>query len=430
VPLGRAQWQFKPAADGQMGSVLKLYREWQISGDTTFLRKLWPEAKRALEFAWTFWDADRDGVMEGEQHNTYDIEFYGPNPMMTALYLGALKAGAAMAEAVGDSGAAVEYRRLVESGRAKVDALWNGEFYVQRVPPPDRIVAQPLEGAETWHASSLVDGQPRYQYGEGCLSDQLLGQWFSDMSGPGELLPPERVRAALASIYRYNFRHDFFDHQNAQRIYALNDEKGLLLCSWPKGGRPALPFVYADEVWTGIEYQVAAHLIHHGLVFEGLAIVRGTRDRYDGRRRNPWNEVECGSHYARALASWSVLLALSGFRYSAPEQRLSFAPRFNADDFRTFFSAGSGWGVFSQRADAQSVTATLRADYGEVRLRRLALADRSTWTGTLTASVEASGQPAGTATVAREGGAMVVDLGAARTVAEGGELRVRAGLRA
>jgi hypothetical protein len=152
------------------------------------------------------------------------------------------------------------------------------------------------------------------------------------------------VSATLASIYRHNFRHDFFDHPHAQRIYALEDEKGLLLCSWPRGGRPALPFVYADEVWTGIEYQVAAHLIYAGQVAEGLAMVRAVRDRYDGRRRNPWNEVECGSHYARALSSWSLVTALSGFTFSAPERRLGFAPRVSPRDFRCFFTTGDGWG--------------------------------------------------------------------------------------
>ena len=146
----------------------------------------------------------------------------------------------------------------------------------------------------------------------GCLSDQLLGQWFAAVVGLGYLLPPEHVRETLQSIYRYNFKHNFRDHANTQRIYALNDEKGLLLCSWPRGKRPALPFVYSDEVWTGIEYQVAAHLIYEGLVEEGLAIVKAVRDRYDGERRNPWNEVECGNHYARALSSWSLLTALSG----------------------------------------------------------------------------------------------------------------------
>jgi uncharacterized protein (DUF608 family) len=373
VPTGRALWQFKPAADGQMGCVLKLYREWQMSGDEEFLRRMWPHARRALEYAWQGWDADRDGVMEGEQHNTYDIEFYGPNTMMGTLYLGALVAGERMARAVGDERAAAEYRRVFESGSAKLDReLWADGFYVQRVPGE---VAAPSgqPSGEAWHAAAVEQGKVKYQYGEGCLSDQLLGQWFATVAGLGPLLPSEHVRETLASIYRHNFKHSFHDHANTQRIYALNDEKGLLLCSWPRGKRPALPFVYSDEVWTGIEYQVAAHLIYEGLVMEGLAITKGVRDRYDGRRRNPWNEVECGSHYARALSSWSLLTALSGYVYSAPEAHLAFAPRLHRTNFRGLFTTGHGWGTFEYREMAGNAAGKLTLAGGEVTLRRFSL---------------------------------------------------------
>jgi uncharacterized protein (DUF608 family) len=425
LPLGRGLWAFRPAADGQMGSVLKLYRDWQLSGDHAFLRKLWPQAKRALEFAWTSWDADRDGVMEGEQHNTYDIEFYGPNSMMGTLYLGALKAAAKMAEAVGDREAGRTYDGLFERGRAKLEELWNGEFYVQRVPSAEAIRPSVPDPGEGWHAPAVVDGQVRYQYGEGCLSDQLLGEWFASVTGLAPLLPPDHVRAALAAIYRHNFKHDFFEHPNAQRLYALADEKGLLLCSWPRGGRPALPFVYADEVWTGIEYQVAAHLIFTGQVAEGLALVRGVRDRYDGRRRNPWNEVECGSHYARALSSWSLITALSGFSFSAPEGRLGFAPRVNARDFRGFFSAGAGWGVFAQQfSEERGLLARLEVRYGQVSLTRLDLPNLAAWRQPVGAALTGPEGPAGRASVTLDGETLRVDLGRPVNIPEGRSLAV------
>ena len=388
VPTGRAVWKFKPAADGQMGCVLKLYREWQLSGDSAFLRRLWPAARRALEYAWLHWDADRDGVMEGEQHNTYDIEFYGPNTMMGTLYLGALAAGERMARAVGDLAAATEYRRVFDSGRAKLDAeLWRGGYYVQRVPELSQIKTLDVENREAWYASAVDTGGVKYQYGEGCLSDQLLGQWFAEVVGLGHLLPAAHVRETLTSIFRHNFRHDFQDHPNTQRIYALNDEKGLVLCSWPNGRRPALPFVYSDEVWTGIEYQVAAHLIYEGLVMEGLAITKAVRDRYDGERRNPWNEVECGSHYARALASWSLLTALSGYHYSAPESRLSFAPALHQQDFRCIFTTGGAWGVFTQRVGARKAAGTLELRGGTLELARFGFAPGSSRAGGAAASL-------------------------------------------
>jgi uncharacterized protein (DUF608 family) len=424
VPLGRALWRFRPAADGQMGTVVKLYREWQLSGDLEFLRRLWPSAKRALEFAWAAWDADRDGVMEGEQHNTYDIEFYGPNSMMGTLYLAALAAASRMAEAVGDGESAGRYRELFERGGRKLEELWNGEYYVQRVPAVEALRPGAASPGESWHAPAVVDGQIRYQYGDGCLSDQLLGEWLAAMAGLGPLLDPARVRATLASIYRYNFRHDFFEHANAQRLYALGDEKGLLLCSWPKGGRPALPFVYADEVWTGIEYQVAAHLIHSGQVAEGLALVRAVRDRYDGRRRNPWNEVECGSHYARALSSWSLVLALSGFSFSAPEQRLGFAPKVNASDFRCFWSSGEGFGVYSQRLGDGALDARLAVSGGVVRLQRLDLETPAPWTQPRLASLAGPGAASPKARVSAAGRALRLDLGAPVTLRQGESLSV------
>ncbi len=352
VPLRQGGNTFRPAADGQMGCVMKVYREWRLSGDDAWLRKLWPNVKRALEYAWTQWDADRDGIMEGEQHNTYDIEFYGPNSMVGSLYLGALAAAARMARHLGDHAAAVSYENVLGGGREKLDALlWNGEFYVQKVDARQQKAA-------------------KYQYGEGCLSDQLLGEWFAGLVELGNLLPGEHVRAALASVFRYNFRRDFEDWPNTQRLYALNDEAGLLLCTWPRGKRPALPFPYSDEVWTGIEYQVAAHLIHEGMVKEGIAIVAAARARYDGARRNPWDELECGHHYARAMSSWSLLHALAGFQCSAPDQMLRFRPRINAADFRCLFSAGTAWGVYSQRQKT-GTHAELRILGGALRLATL-----------------------------------------------------------
>jgi hypothetical protein len=294
-----------------------------------------------------------------------------------------------MARAVGDEPSAAEYRRVFDSGCRKLDEqLWRDGYYVQRVPDPANVKVQQVDQKEAWYASAVDHGAIKYQYGDGCLSDQLLGQWLATVVGLGHVLPADHVRQTLHSIYTYNFRHDFFDHPNTQRLYALNDEKGLVLCSWPRGRRPALPFVYSDEVWTGIEYQVAAHLIYEGLVLEGLAIVKAVRDRYDGERRNPWNEVECGSHYARALASWSLLTALSSYSYSAPERRLSFAPRLAPEAFRTFFTTGQGWGSFSQTTQRTSFAAAIEMLWGALELRAVGLAPTPPFTNArVTASV-------------------------------------------
>jgi hypothetical protein len=169
-------------------------------------------------------------------------------------------------------------------------------------------------------------------------------------------------------VYRHNFKPSLWGHANPQRPgYALGDDAGLLLCTWPNGGKPTLPFIYSDEVWTGIEYQVASHLIAEGMVDEGLTIVAAVRSRYDGHTRNPWNEYECGSYYARAMSSYALLIALSGFHYAAPTHTLTIAPRIEVDPFTCFFSTASGWGTFTLHANRLEV----RLEVGELVVETL-----------------------------------------------------------
>ena len=328
------------AVDGQMGSILRAYREYQLSGDESWLSSIWDGIKRAIGFAGMHWDSDGDHVLDGRQHNTYDIEFYGPNPLSSIYYLAAVRAVEQMALVMGEPDLAERCKAAFQKGSQKLDELtWNGEFFIQKLDDVDAY---------------------KYQHGLGCLSDQLLGQLHARILGLGDLLPADHIRTAIKSIYDYNFRENFEDHVNCQRTYVLNDEAGLLLCSWPNGGRPKLPFVYSDEVWTGIEYQVAAHLIYEGWLDEGLEIVKAARNRHDGYRRNPWNEVECGHHYARSMASWAVLLALTGQQTRANVDQATFAPVMDASTdeqvFRAFWSNGREWGTFTQSKDSDEAT--------------------------------------------------------------------------
>lgn len=354
LPLDRnLRWQFHAAADGQMGCILKVYREFMLSGDLDFVKQVWPGMKKTMDYAWNEWDKDQDGVIEGIQHNTYDIEFHGPNTMMGTFYLGALKAMDKLATVLGEADYAGKCRDLYEKGRKNLaDKTWNGEYFIQIYDP---------------------EKATHYQFGAGCLSDQLLGQYFCEVVGLGDMLPEDMMKSALAAIFKYNWKSDLTDHQSVQRTYALNNEAGLLLCTWPNGGRPAFPFTYADEVWTGIEYQVAAHLIYKDMLEEGLAVVKGARSRHNGIARNPWDEFECGHHYARAMASWALVLALSGYHYSAPEKLISFAPKVNAGDFHCFYSTGSGWGTYSQKTNGSELTAAIEVAYGELDLSKVKL---------------------------------------------------------
>ncbi len=372
LPLSRGTQFGHAAADGQMGCLVKLYREWQLSGDDAWLRRLWPMARRALEFCWIpgGWDADRDGVMEGCQHNTMDVEYYGPNPQMGGWYLAALKAAWRMAESMGEREFADACRALFERGRAWMDAnLFNGEYYEHEIRPPKSEAAIAKGLRASMGARNLQD--PDFQLGAGCLVDQLVGQYMAHVSGLGYLLDPGHVRATLKSIMKYNFRETMRSHFNHLRTFALNGESALLMASYPRGRRPKRPFPYYNEVMTGFEYAAAVHMLYEGLAAGGLKAIRAIRSRYDGRKRSPFNEAECGHHYSRAMAAWSAVPALTGFRFSAVERAIGFAARPGAS---WFWSNGSAWGVCRQRKKGAGVHATLRLLQGRLTLSRFALA--------------------------------------------------------
>jgi non-lysosomal glucosylceramidase len=346
LPDGKTRWGFA-AADGQMGQIIHAWIDWKISGDEALLRNSWPRVKKAIEFAWIpgGWDANRDGVMEGVQHNTYDVEFYGPNPMCGIYYLGGLRAAEELARAVGDRSSADIYRKLFEQGRRWIDGnLFNGEFYIQKVRGfrKDEI-------AQDLRSSMGADDteNPEYQAGAGCLVDQLVGQYLADAGGLGPLVSAENIRTTLRSIYRYNYKHSLAQHDNVERTYALNDEAAVVVCDYGKAERPHIPFPYFSEAWTGLEYTAAALMMTWGMTEQGVEIVSSARARFDGEKRNPWDEAECGHHYARAMSSWSTMLAMSGFHYDGPNQAILAAPPAHSDSFVSIWASGAGWGRYS-----------------------------------------------------------------------------------
>ncbi len=356
LPDGPAPHDYHAAADGQLGGIMKVFRDWRISGDTGWMKRLYPLARRSLEYAIRTWDPDELGVLIEPHHNSYDIEFWGPDGMCSSIYVGALSAMGVMAAALGEEKDARRYRALAERGARYMEKhLFNGEYFQQKIMVRglrDKSFAGQVAGRGPLRDSKamiklLKKEGPKYQYGSGCLSDGVIGAWMARLYGIETPLDRNKVRKTLRSIFRYNFRSNLREHANCQRPgYALGNEAGLVLCTWPRGGKPTLRFCYSDEVWTGVEYQVASHLILEGFVKEGLRIVRAVRSRYDGAVRNPWNEYECGSYYARAMASYALLAALSGFRYSAPDRTLHVAPALPGR-MKVFFSAATGFGTIS-----------------------------------------------------------------------------------
>ncbi|QNL50572.1 hypothetical protein H8S90_02900 [Olivibacter sp. SDN3] len=371
IPISPTIHDFHAAADGQLGGIMKVYREWRISGDDGWLKDMYPLVKKSMDYCIRTWDPDEKGVLEEPHHNTYDIEFWGPDGMCTSFYLGALVATQEMGKYLKENVSA--YRKLYKKGRVYMETkLFDGEYFIQEIKYKDLHAENPAKaqsygGEYSPEARELLEKEgPKYQYGKGCLSDGVLGAWIAEVCGLPEILSTEKVKSHLLSIHQYNLKKDLSNHPNPQRpAYAAGKEGGLLLCTWPKGGKLSLPFVYSDEVWTGIEYQVASHLLLVGEVAQGLEIVRTCRDRYDGRIRNPFNEYECGSWYGRALSSYGLIQGLTGIRYDAVDQTLYIDSK--VGDFKSFISTAGGFGTVHLTADGPK----LEVFHGEIPVTRI-----------------------------------------------------------
>ncbi|HLJ54091.1 MAG TPA: GH116 family glycosyl hydrolase, partial [Chthonomonadaceae bacterium] len=334
----------RPFTDGHCSCILKAYREALNTEGDAFFKEYWPNVRHAVQYM-----IDRDaatsngtpnGLIEDDQWNTYDEALHGVTSFIGTYYLAALRAGEEWAKRAGDRDSAARFRSVYELGRKNlVDRCWNGEYFRQDLPGYEK------RGGEV---------------GPGCMADQLIGQWWAHQLGLGYLLPEDKVKAALAAVFKYNWMPDLTGWRHSPRAFAGASDKGLIICTWPKGGRPPNVMLYSDEVWTGVEYQVAAHMLYEGMIEEGFAIVKGVRDRYDGVPRapiprNPWNEIECGGHYARAGSSWSLLLAASGWRYDGERRELELKPRTTPAAFKAMFTGPEAWGsvVQSRKGGAQ-----------------------------------------------------------------------------
>jgi uncharacterized protein (DUF608 family) len=349
LPIRPVRHDFHSAADGQLGGVMKVYREWRISGNNEWLQKMYPAVRQSMDYCIATWDPGESGALEEPHHNTYDIEFWGPDGMCTSFYAGALQAIVRMGTAMNDE--IGRYEALLKKSKACLDEkLYDGEYFIQdirwkdlKTPDPTRV--QSFHSSYSPEAVAILEKEgPKYQYGKGCLSDGILGSWISLVCGMPDVIDRDKVISHLNAVYRYNLKKNLQEHANTQRpTFAMGDDGGLLLCSWPKGNKLQLPFVYSDEVWTGIEYQVASHLMFEGEIEKGLDIVRTCRDRYDGSIRNPFNEYECGAWYARAMSSYGLLEGLTGVRYDAVDKTLHIHSRIG-NNFISFLSTGSGFG--------------------------------------------------------------------------------------
>lgn len=340
--------------DGHASVILRMYREHLMTKDYFFLSRNWDKIKKSLQYIINE-DGNEDGLIVKKQPNTYDISFHGANTYVGGLYLAALRAGEQMALIMNDREAAEYYKRIYTAGsKNTMDRLWNGEYFIQDVDEKE---------------------YPQHQYGKGCLSDQLFGQTWSDLLRLGDIYPVHSIDKALQSVWKYNWTNDVGPQSKAhlpERYYAHAGEPGLFICTWPHSKHPGEDGVrYRDEVWTGIEYQVATNMIFRGMIDEGLAIVKAVHSRYDGKKHNPWNEIECGDHYARAMASYGILHAVQDYWYDGPAGVMGFSPKLTANNFKGFFTSAEGWGNISQTRSNSQQQNSIDVKYGRLSLQKV-----------------------------------------------------------
>jgi hypothetical protein len=357
--IGMRGEKSSPAVDGSCMMILRTLRDHQTSVDGTFLNRQWPNIKKAVQWL-IAQDKNSEGILVGPQANTLDAEWFGAVPWISGLYLAALRAAEQMAGIMSDQSFATQCRSLLEAGQKNfVPRMWNGEYFVQ-IPDPKHI--------------KMVGSF------DGCEIDQVLGQSWAFQVGLGRVLPENQTKLALAALWKYNFAKDVGPFRAAHkpgRWFAMPGETGTLMCSWPRGEKQRVGAnfdYYFNECMNGFEHQLAGHMIWEGMVQEGLAIERAVHDRYHASRRNPWNEIECGDHYARSMASFGVFLAACGFEYDGPAGHVGFAPRITPENFRSAFVTAAGWGTFAQQINGQSLAAQITVKWGSLGLKTIALA--------------------------------------------------------
>ncbi|SFS85257.1 Uncharacterized protein, contains GBA2_N and DUF608 domains [Zhouia amylolytica] len=355
------------AIDGHAGTIMRIYREYLMSTDKSFLADNWSKIKKAILI---LINQDKgvngiaDGIIEGKQYNTLDRTWYGKISWISGLYGACLRAGAEMAGEMGDIKFSKQCERISQKSFKNISKeLFNGEYFIQKTDPKHPEAPN----------SNI-----------GCHADQLLGQYWTTQTGLGDILPKNEIKKALQSIMEYNFVNNYGRYlQSAEipvsRYYADDDEKGIIMCTFPKGGATKAPGLieneweklvvgYFSEIWTGQEHQLAATMISEGLLEEGLKIERAIHDRYDPIKRNPFNEIEYGNHYTRAMSGYAPFISISGFIYNGPKGIIGFNPKFNTNNFKSGFITAEGWGSFSQKVNDSEKLIELKLNYGKLKL--------------------------------------------------------------
>ncbi len=363
----RCEADKRPAVDGQAGTILRFYREHQMSADDRFLKDHWSKIKMTIMFLMSL-DKNGDGMEDTPVENTLDAMWDGEISWIVGLCIAAVKAGEKMAEEMSDMEFAAKCHKYFELGKKNMEEkLFNGEYFI--------------------HSPDAEKGRGRLGSYNTCHIDQVYGQSWAHQVGLGRVLEKDKTISALKSLWKYNFTPDvgpYIKEHTGGRPYALAGEGGLIMNSNPAneekpyGDNVTWQLGYFHECMSGFEHQVASHMMAEGMIDEALVLTRMIHDRYHATKRNPFNEIECSDHYARAMASYGTFITASGFEYHGPQGYMRFAPKINAENFKAPFVSAEGWGSFSQAKQADALNAELHLKYGKLRIRTFSVETSTT----------------------------------------------------
>ncbi|WP_301921949.1 GH116 family glycosyl-hydrolase [Ferruginibacter sp.] len=348
-----------PSIDGQAGTVLRIYREHQMSSNYTFLRKNWAKIKKAVIFIMVQ-DKNKDGMEDTPMENTLDALWHGEIAWIVGLCIAGVRAGQAMAEEMEDMDFAERCRKYIELGSKNMEQyLFNGEYFIHR---PDPSVGKKEIGSFNT-----------------CHIDQVYGQGWVWQVGLERILSKEKTMSALQALWKYNYMPDvgpYIKTHSDGRFYALAGEGGMIMNTNPYnddnpyGNAKAWQVGYFSECMSGFEHQVASHMMAEGMIKESLVLTRSIHDRYHAFKRNPFNEVECSDHYGRAMASYGTFVTACGFTYHGPKGQIGFAPKLTPENFKAPFTSANGWGSYSQQRNENLLSAQLKVSYGNLNVKK------------------------------------------------------------
>lgn len=348
-----------PSIDGQAGTVLRIYREHQMSSNYTFLRKNWAKIKKAVIFIMVQ-DKNKDGMEDTPMENTLDALWHGEIAWIVGLCIAGVRAGQAMAEEMEDMDFAERCRKYIELGSKNMEQyLFNGEYFIHR---PDPSVGKKEIGSFNT-----------------CHIDQVYGQGWVWQVGLERILSKEKTMSALQALWKYNYMPNvgpYIKTHSDGRFYALAGEGGMIMNTNPYnddnpyGNAKAWQVGYFSECMSGFEHQVASHMMAEGMIRESLVLTRSIHDRYHAFKRNPFNEVECSDHYGRAMASYGTFVTACGFTYHGPKGQIGFAPKLTPENFKAPFTSANGWGSYSQQRNENLLSAQLKVSYGNLNVKK------------------------------------------------------------